>query len=92
MYLSFKTVIYLKRRVSIPFSPLYTPYVVSCFIADIELVVCDKPNCVKKLLDHKKNTPRLRVIVHVEVVPEEEVKRAKSLGVDLIRFADLEVS
>lgn len=58
--------------------------------ADIELVVCDKPNCVKKLLDHKKNTPRLRVIVHVEVVPEEEVKRAKSLGVDLIRFADLE--
>ena len=67
------------------------PFSVS-LTAEIELVICDKPDRVKKLLDHKKDTPRLRVIVHIEPVPEDEVKRAKSCGVDLIKYTDLEVS
>ena len=55
------------------------------------MVICDKNDRVKRLLEHKASTENLRLLVCVEKPTAENVKLAQKVGVQLITFADLKV-
>ena len=57
--------------------------------AELKMVVCDAKS-LPKLLEHKKNTPDLKLIVKTTAIEEEEKKQAAEMGVELMCLSDLE--
>ncbi|CAL1273031.1 unnamed protein product [Larinioides sclopetarius] len=58
--------------------------------ATIKLVVCDNESKVKSLLNEAKNTPQLKQIIAVNKVSDAIKVQAKTLGLQLISFKDVE--
>ncbi|KAK2192639.1 hypothetical protein NP493_27g03000 [Ridgeia piscesae] len=57
--------------------------------ASINLVVCDTTERVIKLLEHRSETPELRIVVCVEPLTSELTQLAEEVNVDVITFDDL---
>ena len=55
------------------------------------MVVCDTRDRARKLLEHKSETPELRIIVCVEPLTSELTQLADEANVDIITYDDLEV-
>lgn len=60
--------------------------------AEISLVVCDKNSKLKTLLNQKSSMENLKTIVLMEDADSESLSLAKSTGVKLISFEELEKS
>ncbi|GFQ88898.1 long-chain-fatty-acid--CoA ligase 1 [Trichonephila clavata] len=58
--------------------------------ANIRLVVCDDESKVKNILNEIPNTPQLKQIIAVNKVSDTLIVKAKSLGVQLISFTEVE--
>ncbi|KAJ8318094.1 hypothetical protein KUTeg_003185 [Tegillarca granosa] len=58
--------------------------------AEINIVICDKNVKVKSLLDHMKETPKLKKIVLMEEINDENSKLAKDAGIEIMSYADVE--
>ena len=59
--------------------------------ADIEVVVCDKSERLHKLLQNKDECPKLKYVVIMDEISDEDAQKAKDVGVTIIKFDDLEV-
>jgi len=55
------------------------------------MVVCDTRERVTRLLEHKAETPELRIIVCVEPLTSELTQLADEANIDIITYDDLEV-
>ena len=53
--------------------------------------MCDKADRVHKLMEHRDQTPNLKYIITADGILPEDVEKAKQYGVQIIKFADLEV-
>ena len=60
-------------------------------VATINLVVCDTTERVTTLLEHKSETPDLKIIVCFEPFTSELRQLAADANVEIITFDDLEV-
>lgn len=58
--------------------------------AEINIVICDKNVKVKSLLDHIKETPKLKKIILMEEISDENRKLAKEAGIEIMSYADVE--
>ncbi|KAK2192641.1 hypothetical protein NP493_27g04000 [Ridgeia piscesae] len=58
--------------------------------ASINMVVCDTRERVTRLLEHKAETPELRIIVCVEPLTSELTQLADEANIDIITYDDLE--
>ena len=53
--------------------------------------MCDTTERVIKLLEHRSETPELRIVVCVEPLTSELTQLAEEVNVDVITFDDLNV-
>lgn len=58
--------------------------------AEMSIVICDKEERTRSLMNDKNEMPTLKLIVQVEPISEEARKRAKELRLDLLSFKEME--
>ncbi|CAL1288039.1 unnamed protein product, partial [Larinioides sclopetarius] len=58
--------------------------------AEIELVICDEENKVKRLIEKRKETPKLKIILCVKSISQELEDLANEANIKLHLFSDVE--